>query len=106
MGQTRRVSGVATKIREEAGYTVVRYHSTDVVKFNSQEIILDSGGYLTVTTKLRMNQASNQYGLGYYVYQQKGDWFVRYYEGFKSDVDSPYVTVPFTDGMLIQRSKS
>ena len=29
-------------------------------------------------TKLRMNQASVQFNLGYTVYQQKGQWFVSY----------------------------
>ena len=56
----------------------VRYHQTDVVKFNHEKIILNSGGWNTFTTKTRMNQASNQFGLGYYVYQRDFDWYVDY----------------------------
>lgn len=93
MAQQHRVSGVATKIRQDGSYTVVSYHSTDVVKFNSDKIILDSGGWLTNTTKTRMNQTSNQYGLGYNVYQKNHNWFVR----FKGK------DIPFNDGMTLNR---
>lgn len=57
---------------------VITYWNTDVVRFSDDKIVLNSGGYRTATTKLRMNQASNQYGLGYYVAQIKGVWFVEY----------------------------
>lgn len=58
------------------GRTKVIYHSTCVVSFTEGSIILNSGGWRTATTKARMNQASNQFRLGYYVYQKKGQWFV------------------------------
>ncbi len=58
--------------------TVVTYHGTDVVSFNEKEIILKTGGWKSVTTKLRMNQASNQYDLGYMVSQKDFSWFVTY----------------------------
>jgi hypothetical protein len=54
----------------------VTYHSTDVVVFSKEEIVLDTGGWFTVTTKARMNQASNEFGLGYQVYQEKGYWYI------------------------------
>jgi hypothetical protein len=60
----------------DSGYRTIVYHSTAVVKFNFDTIILNTGGYKTVTTKRRMNQASNQFDLGYYVYQKNFDWFV------------------------------
>jgi hypothetical protein len=41
----------ATRVYYENGYIVVRYHSTDVVRFNDKEIILNSGGWRTATTK-------------------------------------------------------
>ena len=70
---------------------VVKLHQTEVVRFNDKKIILNSGGWQTVTTKTRMNQASNQFGLGYYVYQKDHEWFVDYngctdaefYDGFE-----------------------
>ena len=82
MGQTQRVSGVATSIRrDQDGYTCVRYHQTDVVRFKDESIILNTGGWFTATTKVRMNQASNQFGLGFHVYQKSHEWFVRMEDG-------------------------
>lgn len=93
MGQTHTVRGVATNIRTADKETIVRYHSTDVVQFTDKEIILNSGGWKTVTTKARMNQTSNQFDLGFVVYQQKGDWFV----DFKGK------TINFEDNMVLKR---
>ena len=56
--------------------TTVTYHETDVVIFDDLTVKLDNGGYETPTTKLRMNQAANQFDLRYHVYQHKGVWFV------------------------------
>ena len=83
----------ATKVftDEKAGYNVVRYHNTDVVIWNDNEIKLDTGGYQTHTTKDRMNQVSREYDLGFYVYQKNFDWYVEY----KGE------TIPFTDSTLI-----
>lgn len=78
MSQTSKVAGVKTNIRTESGTTHVQYHSTQVVSFNSDTITLRTGGYQTLTTKLRMNQASHQFDLGYSVFQKDYDWFVEY----------------------------
>lgn len=75
MAQRMQVRGRATRIETNGGWTFVRYHSTDVVRFNYNTIILSTGGWETVTTKLRMNQASNQFGLGYTVYQKNHVWY-------------------------------
>ncbi len=72
MSQTAKVSGVATTIRTDTNGTHVRYHSTDVVSFNDKTITLRTGGWNTATTRLRMNQASNQFHLGFSVYQKAG----------------------------------
>lgn len=85
--------GVKTDIYEEDRYTCVKYHDTVVVKWNPFEIILHSGGWQTVTTKRRMNQASNDFHLGFSVYQKAGDWFVTW----KEEV------YPFEDGMVLVR---
>ena len=76
MSQTQEVRGVATSIRSEGGFTHVRYHATDVVSFSDKEIILRTGGWFSVTTKLRMNQAANQFDLGFVVGSDKGEWKV------------------------------
>lgn len=107
MTQTRRVTGVATSIREEGGKTIVRYHSTDVVAFDSQEIVLNSGGRRAATTKLRMNQASHQFGLGFHVYQEDHEWFVTYREQDAEGIPDAVrrIEIPFEDGMTIPRTK-
>ena len=78
MSQTHTPRGVATSVRSEDGWTHVRYHLTDVVSFKRDFVILRTGGWFTATTKLRMNQAANQFGLGYHVYQKQFAWFVRF----------------------------
>lgn len=65
MAQTAEVRGVATSVYEDQGDICIRYHATEVVRFNGKRIILNGGGWRTNTTKTRMNQAANQYGLGY-----------------------------------------
>ena len=57
---------------------VVRYHWTEVVKCNKDVIILNTGGYHTQTTKRRMNQASDVFGLGFRVYQEDYTWYAEY----------------------------
>ncbi len=79
MAQNQIVRGVATTTsRNGDGYTTVTYHKTEVVRFNGSKIILDTGGWRSATTKRRMNQASNHFGLGFRVFQKSGDWFVEY----------------------------
>jgi len=63
---------------DREGYTVVIYHQTQVVKFNSQEIILDTGGYETLTTKRRMNETSDLLNLRFRVYSHKNVMYASY----------------------------
>jgi hypothetical protein len=101
MTQLNKVGTVATSVFSEDGYTKVVYHQTVVCKWNEQEIILDSGGWQTNTTKTRMNQASNQYALGFQVFQRDFDWFVAFYdEGYFNE----NAVIEFDDGMIIPRT--
>jgi hypothetical protein len=96
MTQLQTVRGVATTIavNPQTGMTEIRYHNTVVVAFDANQIVLNSGRWRTATTKVRMNQASNQFGLGYWVYQQRGEWFVNH--GKK--------VYDFYDGMTLARA--
>ena len=76
MGQQHRVSGVATSIKTHGKNTQVIYRGTVVVSFSNKLITLNTGGWMTATTKTRMNQASSQFGLGYRVFQKNFEWFV------------------------------
>ena len=93
MGQLNTIGSHKTTVATDDGFTRVTYHQTSVVKFNYNEIILNSGGWETVTTKSRMNQTSKQFDLGFKVYQKEFEWFVNY-----NGKDYDYV-----DGMIIDR---
>ena len=70
------IGKVATTIKHDGDFTTVRYHDTDVVTFTNEKVTLDSGGWRSPTTKVRMNQASNQFNLHFDVFQKDFDWFV------------------------------
>ena len=67
---------VATCIYDTEEFTCIRYHNTEVVKFNREKIILNSDGWFTKTTKKRMNQANTEYNLGFFIRQEKNQWYV------------------------------
>ena len=103
MTQTQRISRNNTTVWEDesTGETCVTLHATTVFRHNpkTRTVTLNSGGWLTVTTKTRMNQAANQFGLDFSVYQKGKDvstdepsWFVRVGER----------TLDFTDGMTFE----
>ena len=73
---------------------IVTFHSTNIVVFNNKRIILNSNGWLTPTTKERMNQASDEFELGFRIFQKDFTWFVKLQSGNVFD---------FKDGMTIYR---
>ncbi len=79
-----------TTVKSQGNMTIVTYHDTDVVKILNGAARLCSGGFYTTTTKTRMNQTSNVFGLGYQVYQRNFYWWVSY-QGEEW---------PFEDGMI------
>ncbi|MBE0573628.1 hypothetical protein IH575_01860 [Candidatus Dojkabacteria bacterium] len=96
MSQTSKVGKVATSIITDGITTRIRYHNTTVVTFSGSQVMLNSGGWKTNTTKLRMNQASNQFNLRFSVYQKDYQWYVV----VNYDWNNP---IPFTDYMVIER---
>lgn len=53
----------------------IRLHQTDVVTFTpNNDMILDSGGWMTATTKDRINNAINEAGKR--INQKRGNWFI------------------------------
>ena len=78
MSQTTRISRNNTSIESDGDYNVITLHSTEIVKYNDNIIILNHGGYVTHTTVTRMMQASNQLKLGYTVHRSKGQMFVTF----------------------------
>ena len=94
MARTNMVGKTATTVTNVNGIISTIYHNTNVIRIdtNTKEITLNSGGWRSNTTKLRINQTVNQY-LGYgcnvSVYQDDYDWFVI----------TPAGVIPFEDRM-------
>ena len=75
------------------GINYVVYHKTAVVKDTINEIILNSGGWETKTTKDRINAYAYENNLPFRVYQKDFEWFVTY--------DNK--CYPFEDNMIITK---
>jgi hypothetical protein len=89
-----KLSTYRTTVVENGDDLAVTYVSTAIVKRNGNTITLDSGGWETVTTKRKMNQAARQFALGFSVYQKRGKWYA---------VTPKGETVPFYDGLSFDR---
>ena len=77
MGQQARISKNNTKVEQLGEYRVVTLHGTPVVKVHSSgTVTLTSGGWRTATTKARINQVANEWGLGFRVHQDNYRWHV------------------------------
>ena len=60
-------------VRPESEVYAVRLHQTNIVTYYLNRVILNSGGWLSVTTKDRMNQFTPGH---LHVFQEKNRWFV------------------------------
>jgi hypothetical protein len=94
MTRMDRLSTYRTSVAVTADRLSVIYAGTMIVEKAGDTITLNSGGWETVTTKRKMNQAARQFALGYSVYQKDYRWFVMLPDGR---------TVPFRDGMTFPR---
>ena len=89
-----KLSSYKTAVFGEGNLTKIVYQRTAIVTFDRDSVTLRNGGWQTVTTKRKMNQASHQFGLGYSVFQKDFSWFVTLPNG---------ATIPFMDGMTFER---
>ena len=111
MSRTDRLSKYRTSWVTAGAIVVVTYVTTMIVEATADTITLRNGGWQTVTTKRKLNQASQQFALGYGVHQVKGEWFLDrrnpayHLEGI--DGVAPYwlgLSLPFVDGMTFPRN--
>lgn len=93
---------LATTIKRRGDWTAIKFHDTEIVRFNEEVIKLDSGGWQTVTTKRRMNQASSRFLLSFGVYQTRGDWFISFMDADYNHGDP----IPFYDGITLSRDRT
>ena len=86
-----------TAIYSDNGTIKVILYSTKIVEWNHNRdsIILNNGGWMTVTTKRRMNQVAEQFDLGFTVYQKDFEWYV-VLNG---------QTLPFENGMELRKEE-
>ena len=86
---THRTTTTNIPIDNEQSRLIVTFHNTAVVQVvNDRYVILNSGGWLTPTTKKRMNQASDVYRLNYLVYQKGWVWYVQTPETITEFIDN------------------
>lgn len=84
----------------------VVYHVNHIACWNSDQICLRNHGHMTFTTKVRMNQAANQFMLGFKVFQRSerpmnDDRLVRnWYVEFRGQ------TIPFQNGLILYRREN
>lgn len=91
MPRMDKLSTYKTTVAATANTGAVTYINTCIVAWDGNTVTLNSGGWMTVTTKRKMNQASYQFGLRYGVHQVKGEWFVT--------LGDCRLVLPFKDGM-------
>ena len=89
-----KLSNYKTTWVETNGRGSVVYSHTPIVEWDDESITLRSDGWETVTTKKKMNQSANQFGLNFTVFQEDYEWFVCNPKG---------ETVDFVDGMKLER---
>lgn len=91
------LSPYCTTIATKNGNTCITYRETVIVEFDHENIILRTGGWDTVTTRRKMNQASRQFELGYSVCREQGTTHVYY---------GTNPVVRLVDGLQIKRVQS
>lgn len=93
MANLQKLGTHKTLVYPQDNFINIQYHNTVVVAFNDKEVILNNGGWYTKTTKDRMNQTSNQFGLGYRVFQKNFQWYVEH--------DNQ--VMPYTNELILRR---
>ena len=100
--RNRRKLGCNTYLRREDGTSdlTIRFHDTDVMVFGlNGSIKLDTGGWQTVTTKLRLN---DHLPTGWQVFSDKGQWYVQWVHDYSPDDGwQRDERVRYSDGMIV-----
>lgn len=107
MARTDKLSTYRTAWEHDATRGSVTYIRTRIVAWEGDTVTLNSDGWRTVTTKRKMCQAANQFGLRFCVYQKRGEWFVDIKNpAYTLDGDAPYwqgLAIPYRDGMTFNK---
>lgn len=100
MSGMSKLSNYRTTWEHDANSGSVTYVNTRIVSWDGDTVTLNSGGWMTVTTKRKMCQAANQFGLRFCVFQRKGEWYVN----VRNTANSfGALDMPFFDGMRFDK---
>jgi hypothetical protein len=103
-GKEYRTTPRATRVQRRDGIGVaVKYHDTDVITYTEAGIVLNNGGYFSITTKDRINDALGVLPGNPYVYADRRRWYLRTDRGGENDSVVFYydgITVGY-DGKLV-----
>ena len=95
MAQQHKIGKTGTKVHVHHGGEIsVVLYGTEVVNVKNGTVTLKTGGWKTNTTKTRQNQAANQFGLGFSVWQNKHEWFVRTPKGETLPFEGSEISFP------------
>lgn len=84
------------------GIVVYRLHQTDIIKvLQNGTVILNTGGYMTVTTAARMKEIFGLLHLSYRTWSERGVWKFKIVQGYPDDWRKG--AIDFADGMMITR---
>lgn len=75
-GKSERPLAHNTRIELDSGCFKIKYHGNTIAELHPEKIVLSSCGWMTLTTKERLNWFIPD---EYYIYQEKGVWYVRNY---------------------------
>ena len=93
VGQSQTVGNNTTVLRTVNDCIEVRLHGYLIVNIFWNQMIFDSHGYRTKTTKDRMNTVLDDNGYTLKIYQDKGEWYFWDYTVQRE--------FKYTDGMII-----
>lgn len=79
---SRKVANNTYLIQRE-GYIAVRLHSTDVVDIHPDKLVLRTGGWMTPTTKDRINR---YLPVGWNLYTERRVWWLSHFRGLGEEV--------------------
>jgi len=72
---SKKISKSCRIINYTNGDKTIKLYTTDILQFKNNKIVLNSGGYKTVTTKTRMNDFLPD---DVRVYQKENNWYIDY----------------------------
>ncbi len=75
-----------TKVVEIGEIKTVQLYDTIILTVKENTVVFNTGGFNTVTTRRRINQACKEFGLDWSVYQRKGRLYAgKLVEGYQAE---------------------